>query len=125
MLPLTAGLLFVGFAMTALVVEIALLGAAYRDVATVADLAAESAASRVSTTETYGDGIELDPFEAELEARRVAGMWGSGDEIVAVDVAATRVCVTVTDIYRPRTLVFIGVSPISVQARSCASPRSG
>ncbi|RLE16010.1 MAG: hypothetical protein DRJ28_02585 [Actinobacteria bacterium] len=125
MLPMTGGLIFVAFAITALVVEIALLGAAYRDIATVADLAAESAATVVAVPGAYGDDISLDVGAAESEARRVGRMWGSGNEVMTVDVNASRICVTVTDGYRPRTLVFIGVSELSIRATGCAAPRVG
>lgn len=125
MLPMTAGLIFVAFAITALVVEIALLGAAYRDIATVADLAAESAATAVGTPGVYGDEVLLDVVAASSEARRVGHMWGSGDEVITIDVNTARICVTVTDPYRPRTLVFIGVRELSIRATGCAVPRAG
>jgi len=125
MLPMTAGLIFVAFAVSALVLELSLLGATYRDVATVADLAAESAAAVVSTPGAYGTVLSLDMDAAETEARRVGAMWGSGDEIISVDSTPERICVTVADIYRPRTLVFIGVSEVSVRATGCAAPESG
>lgn len=125
MLPMTGGLIFVAFAITALVVEIALLGAAYRDIATVADLAAESAAAVVAAPGAYGDDVFLDIGAAESEARRVGRMWGSGNEVMTVDVSGSRICVTVTDGYRPRTLVFIGVSELSIRATGCAAPRVG
>jgi hypothetical protein len=125
MLPMTGGLIFVAFAITALVVEIALLGVAYRDIATVADLAAESAATVVATSGAYGDDLSLDIVSARDEAHLVAGRWGSGDELIVVDVTPARICVTVTDVYRPRTLVFIGVTELSIRATGCAAPRAG
>ncbi len=125
MLPMTGGLIFVAFAITALVVEIALLGTAYRDIATVADLAAESGATAVATQDAYGNEVLLDVVAAASEARRVGHMWGSGDEVITVDVDTARVCVTVTDAYRPRTLVFIGVRELSIRATGCAVPRTG
>lgn len=125
MLPMTAGLVFVAFAIVAIVVELALLGSAYRDVATVADLAAEAAASVLATQIVYETGLELDSSAAEAEARRIGGLWGSGDEVIAVAVEQQRICVTVTDAYRPRTLVFIGVTEVTVQVTGCAEPRSG
>ncbi len=125
MLPMTAGLIFVAFAVTALVIEIALLGSAYRDIATVADLAAESGASIVAPSDAYGADVSLDVVAAETEAARVAGMWGSGDESVRVDVDPATICVTIIDGYRPRTLVFLGVAEISIEATGCAAPRTG
>jgi hypothetical protein len=125
MLPMTGGLIFAAFAITALVVEIALLGAAYRDIATVADLAAETGAAAVVAPGVYGDEVLLDLAAASSEAVRVGHMWGSGDEVITVDVNTARICVTVTDAYRPRTLVFIGVRELSIRVTGCAAPRAG
>jgi SpoU rRNA methylase family enzyme len=125
MLPMTAGLIFVGFAIVALVLELSLLGASYRDVATVADLAAEAGASVLVVSDVYDSEIALDVAEAEIEARRVGSMWGSGDEIVTIEADLARICVTVSDTYRPQTLVFIGVTELAVSARGCAEPRAG
>lgn len=122
---MTAGLIFVGFAIVALVLELSLLGASYRDVATVADLAAEAGASVLVVSDVYDSEIALDVIEAEIEARRVGSMWGSGDEIVTIEADLARICVTVTDTYRPQTLVFIGVTELAVSARGCAEPRAG
>jgi len=125
MLPVTAGLVLVAFSIIAIVVELSLLGAAYRDVATVADLAAEAGASMLSAADAYGSQVELDTAAAEQEARRVSGTWGSGDEIVAVTIVEGRLCVTVSDLYRPQTLVFIGVTEVDVSVTGCAEPRAG
>lgn len=125
MLPMTAGLIFAAFAVVALVLELSLLGASYRDVATVADLAAEAGASVLVVSSMYESEVALDVTEAEIEARRVSSMWGSGDEIVTVETDLGRICVTVTDTYRPQTLVFIGVAELAVSAKGCAEPRAG
>jgi len=125
MLPMTAGLIFVAFAVVALVIELSLLGASYRDVATVADLAAEAGASVLAASGAYESEVSLDVVGAEAEARRVGGMWGSGDEVVEIDVDTSRICVTVADSYRPRTLAFIGVTALSVSATGCAMPAAG
>lgn len=125
MLPMTGGLTFVAFAVVALLLELTLLGASFRDVATVADLAAEAGASVLVASGAYGGEISLDIVEAEAEARRVGGMWGSGDEVITVDAELGRICVTVVDAYRPRTLAFIGVTDLPVRAKGCAEPRAG
>lgn len=125
MLPMTAGLVFVAFAVIALVLELSLLGASYRDVATVADLAAEAGASTLAASVAYDSELVLDIHGAEAEARRVAGMWGSGDEAVTIDAGVNRICVTVADTYRPQTLVFIGVTEVAVSATGCAEPAAG
>ena len=125
MLPMTAGLIFVAFAIVALVLELSLLGASYRDIATVADLAAEAAAGSLMPSLAYGDEVTLDVVGAQMEAERVGTMWGSGDETVTVEVDTERICVTVADTYRPQTLVFIGVTEMTVSATGCAEPRAG
>ncbi len=125
MLPMTAGLIFVAFAIVALVLELSLLGASYRDVATVADLAAEAGAGSLMPSMAYGDEVTLDVVEAQIEAERVGTLWGSGDETVTIEVDTDRICVTVTDTYRPQTLVFIGVTEMTVRATGCAEPRAG
>ncbi len=125
MLPMTAGLVFVSFAIVAIVIELSLLGAAYRDVATVADLAAEAGASVLAEGDVYDTGLALDTGAAEDEARRIGGVWGSGDEVIEVTVDRDRICVEVTDLFRPQTLVFIGVTEFAVSATGCAEPRAG
>ena len=125
MLPMTAGLVFVAFAIVAIVIELSLLGAAYRDVATVADLAAEAGASVLAVADVYDTDVALDTDAAEAEARRIGGMWGSGDEVIDVTVDRDRICVEVTDVIHPQTLVFIGVTEVAVSATGCAEPRAG
>lgn len=125
MLPMTAGLIFVAFAVAALLLELSLLGASFRDIATVADLAAEAGASMLVASAAYDGEVALDVAQAETEAHRVGVMWGSGDEVVTVDSSPGRICVTIVDTYRPRTLVFAGVPELSVSAKGCAEPRAG
>lgn len=125
MLPMTAGLIFVAFAIVAVVLELSLLGASYRDMATVADLAAEAGAGSLMALRAYGDEVTLDVAEARIEAERVGTMWGSGDETVTIEVDLDRICVTVVDFYRPQSLVFIGVTEMTIQATGCAEPRAG
>lgn len=125
MLPMTAGLVFVALSIVAIVVELSLLGAAYRDVATVADIAAEAGASVLSVSDAYSSHVSVDAVAAESAARRVSGSWGSGDEMVDVSVDKGRLCVTVVDIYRPQTLAFIGITEVDVSVTGCAEPRAG
>jgi hypothetical protein len=125
MLPMTMGLVFVAFAVVALLLELSLLGASFRDVATVADLAAEAGASVLMASAAYHGDVALDVAQADAEAHRVGAMWGSGDEVITVDVGPDRICVTIVDTYRPRTLAFIGVTELPVSAKGCAEPRAG
>ena len=124
-MPMTAGLIFVAFAVVALLLELSLLGSSFRDVATVADLAAEAGASVLVESGAYAGELSLDVARAEMEARRVGAMWGDGDEIISVDAEPGGICVTIADIYRPRTLLFIGVTELAVSSSGCAEPRSG
>jgi hypothetical protein len=50
---MTLGLVFVAFGVIALVLELSQLGASYRDVATVADLAAEAGAGVLMESRAY------------------------------------------------------------------------
>jgi hypothetical protein len=122
-LPMFAALLFTSFVMIALVVELALLAANYRTVAGAADAAAESGASMLSVADAYASELALDRAAATYEAMRVAGALSRGDAVVSI--SGTVLCVTVSDVYRPATLLNIGVSQIDVTVESCAEPRRG
>lgn len=122
-LPMLAGLLFTSFVMISLVVELALLGANYRSVAGAADAAAESGASMLSVADAYESRLTLDSRAATSEAVRVAAALSSGR--VTVLMSNGGLCVTVSDVYRPSTLLYLGVSEIDVVVESCAEPRRG
>ncbi len=125
MLPMATGLLLVAFSIMALVLELALVGVAYRDVATIADLAAEAGAAQLDASAVYATDLLLDSDAAEAQARHIADQWGSGDETVSVSVDPGRFCVAVGDIYHPRTLAFMGIPAVSISATGCAEPRAG
>ena len=118
-----AALTFTSFVMIALVVELALLAANYRVVAGAADAAAESGASMLSVSDAYASELALDGVAARSEAIRVATQLSSGTATAWV--SDTELCVTVSDIYRPTTLLNLGMSAIDVTVQSCAEPRSG
>ena len=123
MLPMFAALLFTSFIMIALVVELALLAANYRSVAGAADAAAESGASMLSVPDAYASVLALDPAAATFEAMRVARALTDGKAIVSI--SGNVLCVTITDVYRPATLLNMGMSEIDVTVESCAEPRRG
>ena len=118
-----AALTFTSFVMIALVVELALLAASYRTVAGAADAAAESGASMLSVSDAYASELALDGVAARSEAIRVATQLSSGT--ASVWVSDTELCVTVTDVYRPTTLLNLGMSAIDVTVQSCTEPRRG
>jgi Flp pilus assembly protein TadG len=122
-LPMFAALLFTSFVMIALVVELALLAASYRVVAGAADAAAESGASMLSVSDAYESDLALDLGAATSEAMRVAAALSAGE--ASITVSGTLLCVTISDVYRPSTLVNIGMSGIGVVVESCAEPRQG
>jgi hypothetical protein len=111
--------------MIALVVELALLGSTYRSVASTADAAAEAGASMLSEVELYASRTVLDAGLATAEATNVVDSLSGGGAVATVTVASTRVCVTVHDQYRPRTLAFLGLRDMSIDVTSCAEPRTG
>jgi hypothetical protein len=123
MLPMFAALTFTSFVMIALVVELALLGANYRVVAGAADAAAESGASILSTADAYASELVLDSAGATSEALRVARSLSDGEASASASGAV--LCVTVSDVYRPLTLLAIGISDVDISVRSCAEPRRG
>jgi Flp pilus assembly protein TadG len=122
-LPMFAGLALTSFVMIALVVELALLSATYRVVAGAADAAAESGASMLSVTDAYASELVLDTAAAESEAMRVVAALSTGDATTSI--SGARLCVTVSDVYRPTTLLNLGVSAVDVTVQSCAEPRRG
>lgn len=122
-LPMLAGLLFTSFVMISLVVELALLAANYRSVAGAADAAAESGASMLSVADAYESRLMLDSSAATSQAVRVAAALSGGR--VTVVMSNGGLCVTVSDVYRPLTLLYLGVSEIDVVVESCAEPRRG
>ena len=125
MLPMFGGLIFVSFIMIALVVELAMLGVAYRSTASVADASAEAGAAMLSERHAYASEVVIDPVRARSEALGVAhALMGLGVK-VDVDATLSSVCVTVEHRYEPTTLLFLGVSGVDVTATSCAEPRIG
>ena len=122
-LPMFAALTFTSFLLIALVAELALLGVRYRTVAGAADAAAESGASMLSVADAYASELALDHDVATSEAKRVANGLSGGDATVSISGAV--LCVTVSDVYRPATLLSVGVSAIDVTVQSCAEPRRG
>jgi Flp pilus assembly protein TadG len=122
-LPMFAGLALTSFVMIALVVELALLSATYRVVAGAADAAAESGASMLSVTDAYASELVLDTAAAKSEAMRVVAALSTGDATISI--SGAQLCVTVSDVYRPTTLLNLGVSAVDVTVQSCAEPRRG
>ncbi|VAW06527.1 hypothetical protein MNBD_ACTINO01-830 [hydrothermal vent metagenome] len=126
MLPMFAGLLFVSFTILALAVEIALLGAVWRQAADIADIAAEAGAAVIDERLLHtADVVAVDTRAAGHAALVAAHDLGvaRGDVTVAVDAAT--VCVTIRIRHVTRSLRFIAVEAIPVEVSRCAVPAVG
>lgn len=125
MLPMFGALVFTSFVMVALVVELALLGSAYRSAAAAADAAAEAGAAMLAEDRAYAGELAVDVVRARDESTVVGTALARGGAVVDVDATALEVCVTVRDRYLPATLGFLGASGIDVVVSTCAEPRAG
>ena len=123
-LPALAVVLLGGLLATMLAVEVGQLAATHRAVAFAAGAAAEAGASMLSVDAAAAGELALDPLLAEDSAVETALSDGEDREAEA---AATveRVCVTVTQVFRPRLLAAIGIPETPVTATACASPAQG
>ena len=124
-LPMFGALVFTSFVMVALVVELALLGFAYRSAAAAADAAAEAGAAMLAEDRAYADEIAVDVFRARDESMAVGTALARRGAVVDVDATVLQVCVTVRDRHLPATLAFLGVSSIDIVVNTCAEPRLG
>ncbi|MCL1599372.1 MAG: hypothetical protein M3094_09325 [Actinomycetia bacterium] len=126
MLPMFAGLLFVSFMILALAVEIALLGAVWRQAADVADIAAEAGAAMIDERLLHtGNIIAIDAQDAGHAALGAAHDLGVAGGDVTVDVGTAKVCVTIRVRHVTRSLRFIAVREIPVEVSRCAVPAVG
>ena len=126
MLPMFAGLLFVSFTILTLAVEIALLGAAWRLSADVADIAAEAGAAMIDQSRLHTDGLTMvDRQMAGPVAILAAEGLGVASADVSIEVEPALVCVTIRIRHSTRGLRFIGVAEIPVEVSRCAAPAIG
>ena len=122
MVPFVGALLFVTFAVVALVVEVALLHGAYLATAAHADAAAEYGASMLDAGAIHHGDLRLDEIRVE---GAVVGVVAPEERILDLAVTDDVLCVTLGAAHRTHVLTFIGVRDVEVQARSCASPAQG
>ncbi len=125
MLPMFGALLFTSFVMVALVVELTLLGFAYRSAAAAADAAAEAGAAMLAEDRAYADAVAVDALRARNESMAVGTALARSSAVVYVEATLLQVCVTVRDRYLPATLGFLGASGIDIAVDTCAEPRVG
>ncbi len=125
MLPAFGGLLFVSFVLLTLAVDIALLGAAYRDTATLADVAAEAGAAMIDQRALHGGTTTVDPRAATLEALATLTRAGVSNSETAVEVRGASVCVSIRKRHRTLGLRYLAVGEIVIDVSGCARPGTG
>lgn len=125
MLPAFAGLLFVSFVLITLSVEIALLGATYRDTANLADVAAEAGASMIDQGALHEGTTTIDPRAAASEAVATVARAGISAAETVVEVRGATVCVSITRRHATFGLRYLAISEIVIDVSGCAEPGTG
>ena len=125
MLPAFGGLLFVSFVLLTLAMEISLLGVAYRDVASLADIAAEAGAAMVDLGSLHGGVTELDARAAADEAGASLSRSGVAASEANVHVTDTSVCVSISKRHKVHALGYLAITDIQVEVTGCAEPATG
>jgi len=125
MLPAFGGLLFVSLVLLTLAVEIALLGAAYRDTATLADMAAEAGAAMIDQQALHEGTTTVDPGAATLEALATVTRAGISSSDTVVEIRGASVCVSIQRRHRTLGLRYLAISEILIDVSGCAQPGTG
>ena len=125
MLPLVAALVFVGFVIIALGVDISMLHQGYRATAIVADTAAEAGAAMVDVAALHDGQVALAMDDARMRASDVARTLAPADAELEVESDDVRVCVRVKLPHATVALAAVGVGTVTIDVRSCAEPRIG
>lgn len=123
-LPLLGALIFVAFAVIALVTEIALLHGAFLDVASTADRAAEAGAARLDPDALHRGEIGLAPAAARAAAEHYVDGAAPNDD-ASVSATVSEVCVTVERAHRLNVLSIVGIRSQSISVEACAAPAAG
>lgn len=124
MVPMMGALLFVGFTIIALAVDVALLHGAYLRASVVADHAAEAAAAMIDVDAAHAGETVLDTRAATAIAVRVLidnGWQGSSE----VGFDGAQVCVEVSEPHGTVALAFVGLPTVQVATVACAVPAVG
>ena len=125
MVPLVAALVFVGFVVIALGVDIALLHRGYRAAAIVADTAAEAGAAMVDVAALHDGRLELAMADARTRATEIGRALAPADTDLEVESDSARICVRVEQRHTTMALAAVGVGTVTIDVRSCAEPRTG
>lgn len=125
-LPSALVVLLGGLLVFGLAYDLGRWGATWREAAFAADAGAEAGAAVLDREAAYRGRLELDLREAErvaVEAGRSARP--RPERTVQALAERTRVCVSVSQGFRPTLLRMAGIGPTEVAARACAVPRQG
>ncbi len=125
MLPAFGGLLFVAFVLLSLSVEVGLLGVAYRDAASITDLAAEAGAAMVDVEALHGGETLVDPDGARAEVRAELSRLGVSLGEASVEVTPYRVCVALSRRHPVKALGYLAVGAVQIEVTGCAEPATG
>ncbi len=125
MLPAFGGLLFVSFVLLSLAVEIGLLGVAYRDTASLADIAAEAGAAMIDIGSLHEGTTVLNAQAAVGEARASLARSGIAASEASIQVTDTSVCVAISRRHEVYALRYLAITSFPIDVTGCAEPATG
>ena len=125
-LPALALLMMGGLIMIGVGIDLGRWGAAYREVAYVADAGADAGAAMIDEQDARVGVLALDPSAAELAAVELALAIRSRDgRVVAATSTRDEICVEVQQVFQPGIMRAVGATESLVTVRSCARPAKG
>lgn len=124
-LPMLLALVAAVLIVVALATDVVLYGATYREAAAAADAGAEAGAAVVAVDAAYGGTVSVAIEAARRTAVETATARPRPTRSAAATVTAGRVCVRVTERYRPRFLGGLGIGEAPIVVTACAVPRRG
>jgi hypothetical protein len=125
MLPAFGGLLFVSFVLLTLAVEIGLLGAAYRDTASIADTAAEAGAAMIDIGSLHEGSTVLNAQDAVAEAKASLIRFGIAASEASIQVDDESVCVAISRQHQVQALGYLAIRSVQIEVTGCAEPATG
>jgi len=115
-------LLFGGTLMMGLAVDVARIGATWRDATHVAATAAEAGAGWINRDAARDGEIRIARGQAEEAARAVLD---ASNVVGDIEATRRRICVVVHIEVHPTLLTIVGAGPETVSGMACAEPRRG
>lgn len=112
-------LAFAGIVLTATAVELGSWFQTWQRLAITADAAARAGATALDPEALYDGGLVVDSATARRAAVTRAHRPGRRVRVVTTE---SEVCISLSEVWRPRLLRAAGIEPLPVRARACASP---